>query len=46
MTGITVKELVNPPKGVYEVLWDSQIGHDMYKMTHNDYNPGEQICRK
>ncbi|KAF2903686.1 hypothetical protein ILUMI_02481 [Ignelater luminosus] len=41
----TVKDLVNPPKTVYQVLWDSQVGHDMYKKTHDDYNPGEQAER-
>lgn len=40
-----MKELINPPKTVYEVLWDSQVGHEMYKKTHNDYNPAERICR-
>lgn len=43
---IPVKELVNPPKGVYQVLWDSQVGHELYKKTHNDYNPSEQVNRK
>ncbi|XP_050307404.1 EF-hand domain-containing family member B-like [Anthonomus grandis grandis] len=42
---ITVKELVNPPKGPYEVLRESQVGHEMYKKTHDDYNPSERICR-
>ncbi|KAF5276955.1 hypothetical protein FQR65_LT16119 [Abscondita terminalis] len=41
-----VKDLVNPPKRVYEVLWDSQIGHEMYAKTHNDYNVGERINRQ
>lgn len=41
----SVKELVNPPKSTYQVLWDSQVGHDMYIKTHNDYNPGEQTHR-
>ncbi|CAH1117708.1 unnamed protein product [Phaedon cochleariae] len=43
--GIPMKELVNPPKSPYEVLYDSQIGHEMYQRTHNDYNPSEQIKR-
>ncbi|KAL1494658.1 hypothetical protein ABEB36_010225 [Hypothenemus hampei] len=42
---ITVKELINPSKGVYEVLRESQLGHDLYKKTHNDYNPSEQMNR-
>lgn len=41
----SVKELVNPPKGVYQVLSDSQIGHELYRKSHNDYNTGERICR-
>ncbi|CAG9833594.1 unnamed protein product [Diabrotica balteata] len=41
----SVKELVNPPKTPYEVLWNSQIGHEKYKKTHNDYNPGERLHR-
>nr|CAI5834934.1 unnamed protein product [Callosobruchus analis] len=42
---IPLKELVNPPKTPYEVLWDSQVGHEMYRKTHNDYNPSEQVNR-
>lgn len=42
---VSGKDLINPPKTVYEVLWDSQVGHEMYKKTHNDYNPSEKICR-
>ncbi|KYB27190.1 EF-hand domain-containing family member B [Tribolium castaneum] len=41
----SVKELVNPPKGVYQVLTENQIAHEMYKKSHNDYNVGERICR-
>jgi len=36
---------VNPSKGFYDVLKDSQAGHEMYKKTHNDYNPSEKINR-
>ncbi|KAG5893704.1 hypothetical protein JTB14_017811 [Gonioctena quinquepunctata] len=39
------KDLVNPPKTPYEVLRDSQVAHEMYKKTHNDYNPAEQVER-
>ncbi|XP_076269380.1 EF-hand domain-containing family member B-like [Rhynchophorus ferrugineus] len=42
---ITVKELVNPSKGPYQVLRESQVGHEMYKKTHNNYNPSERIDR-
>ncbi|KAJ8958834.1 hypothetical protein NQ318_019596 [Aromia moschata] len=41
----TVKELVNPPKTHYQVVWDSQVGHHYYRKTHNDYNPSEQVDR-
>ncbi|KAH0810018.1 hypothetical protein GEV33_012773 [Tenebrio molitor] len=41
----SVKELVNPSKGVYQVLSESQVGHEWYKKSHNDYNVGEKICR-
>ncbi|XP_057652847.1 EF-hand domain-containing family member B-like [Diorhabda carinulata] len=41
----SVKELINPSKTPYEVLWESQVGHDYYKKTHNDYNAGEQLLR-
>lgn len=43
--GESIAELINPPKTVYQVLYDSQIGHDLYKKTHDDYNPGEQVNR-
>ncbi|XP_030747876.1 EF-hand domain-containing family member B-like [Sitophilus oryzae] len=42
---ISVKELVNPSKGPYQVLAESQVAHDMYKKTHRDYNPSEKIDR-
>lgn len=44
--GIPLKELVNPSKSYYEVLKESQKGHDMYKKTHNDYNPSEKVDRR
>lgn len=36
---------MNPSKGFYDVLKESQVGHEMYKKTHNDYNPSEKINR-
>lgn len=42
---ISAGELVNPPKSYLDVMEESNVGHDMYKRTHNDYNPGEQIER-
>ncbi|KAK5646766.1 hypothetical protein RI129_005230 [Pyrocoelia pectoralis] len=43
---VTAKDLLNPPKTTYQVLWDSQVGHELYIKTHNDYNPGEGKDRK
>ncbi|KAI4464278.1 ef-hand domain c-terminal containing protein [Holotrichia oblita] len=40
-----VAELVNPKKSHFEVLFDSQEYHDMYRKSHNDYNPSERIDR-
>lgn len=41
----TAGELVNPPKSYVDVMEESRVGHDMYKQTHNDYDPGEQTDR-
>lgn len=41
----SVKELVNPDKGVYQVLSESQTGKDLYKKSHNAYNIGEKVSR-
>ncbi|XP_045472375.1 EF-hand domain-containing family member B-like [Harmonia axyridis] len=41
----TAKELIQPPKTRYQVLWDSQINHDNYKRIYGSYNPGERIVR-
>lgn len=43
---ISVKDLVNPPKTPYEVLWDSQVGHELYRRSHNSYNPSEHVDRR
>ncbi|CAG9765813.1 unnamed protein product [Ceutorhynchus assimilis] len=42
---VTVKELVNPPKSHKQVLEESQVAHELYKKTHNDYNASEQVTR-
>ncbi|XP_048521250.1 EF-hand domain-containing family member B isoform X2 [Dendroctonus ponderosae] len=42
---ISLKEVVNPSKSHYEVLRDCQVGHELYKKTHNDYNPSEKVQR-
>ncbi|XP_022904917.2 EF-hand domain-containing family member B [Onthophagus taurus] len=41
----SAKDLVNPDKGFFEVLLDSQEGHELYRKSHNDYNLNEQINR-
>ncbi|XP_044752597.1 EF-hand domain-containing family member B [Coccinella septempunctata] len=41
----SVKDLIQPPKTPYQVLWDSQINHDAYKKVYGSYNPSEQINR-
>ncbi|XP_018333284.1 EF-hand domain-containing family member B-like [Agrilus planipennis] len=37
--------LVNPPKSPRTVCCESHIGHDLYKKSHGDYYPAEQIDR-
>ncbi|XP_030061886.1 EF-hand domain-containing family member B [Microcaecilia unicolor] len=44
--GIPAGELINPPKTSKEVHDESQKGHELYAMTHNDYNVGEKKDRK
>uniref|UniRef100_A0A1B6MVC0 EFHB C-terminal EF-hand domain-containing protein n=1 Tax=Graphocephala atropunctata TaxID=36148 RepID=A0A1B6MVC0_9HEMI len=41
----TAAEVVNPPKSYLDVIEQSKVGHELYKRTHNDYDPGEQIQR-
>ncbi|XP_078284009.1 EF-hand domain-containing family member B [Rhinoraja longicauda] len=43
---ITVGELVNPPKTRLQINEESQSGHSLYRVTHNDYNVGEKVDRK
>ncbi|XP_069769318.1 EF-hand domain-containing family member B isoform X2 [Narcine bancroftii] len=43
---ITAGELVNPPKTRQQVYDESQSGHSLYIVTHNDYNVGEPVDRK
>ncbi|XP_051872578.1 EF-hand domain-containing family member B [Pristis pectinata] len=43
---ITAGELVNPPKTRQQIYEESQSGHPLYIVTHNDYNVGEQVDRK
>ncbi|KAM4705134.1 EF-hand domain-containing family member B [Rhinophrynus dorsalis] len=44
--GISASSLINPPKSLQEVEEESQKGHELYLMTHNDYNTGEVRDRK
>ncbi|XP_067854869.1 EF-hand domain-containing family member B [Heptranchias perlo] len=46
LKGISVGELVNPPKSREQVYKESQEGHPLYVVTHSDYNIGEQMDRK
>ncbi|XP_017785362.1 PREDICTED: EF-hand domain-containing family member B-like [Nicrophorus vespilloides] len=42
---VTMKELINPPKSTYEIQFETNEFHNMYKKSHNDYYPGEKINR-
>ncbi|KAM9387484.1 EF-hand domain-containing family member B [Phaethornis superciliosus] len=39
-------ELINPPKSFEEVDEEAREGHDLYVVSHNDYDAGEAINRK
>ncbi|XP_050794385.1 EF-hand domain-containing family member B isoform X1 [Gopherus flavomarginatus] len=39
-------ELINPPKTFEVVDNEAKEGHELYVVTHNDYNVGEAINRK
>nr|XP_002120382.3 EF-hand domain-containing family member B-like [Ciona intestinalis] len=42
----TAGECVNPNKTPSQVQEESQFAHDMYKLSHNDYNVSEMYDRK
>jgi Ca2+-binding EF-hand superfamily protein len=42
---ISAAILVNPPKSRFEVEDESNCCRQMYRMTHGEFKPGEQICR-
>jgi hypothetical protein len=44
--GISAGLLVNPPKSRQEVAAEAKCCRNLYKVTHGDFNPGEQLCRK
>lgn len=41
----TAGEVVNPPKSYVDVMEDACAAHDMYRKSHNDYDPGEGVQR-
>ncbi|KAG8442935.1 hypothetical protein GDO86_011665, partial [Hymenochirus boettgeri] len=43
--GESATSTVNPPKSFKEVEEESQRGHQLYLVSHNDYNVGEQRVR-
>lgn len=43
---VTAAELVSPSKTASEVIAESQIGHALYRKSHNDYYPSEQVNRE
>ncbi|XP_006859240.1 PREDICTED: EF-hand domain-containing family member B [Chrysochloris asiatica] len=43
---LSAREVVNPPKSYEEVFKEGKEGHDLYIVSHNDYNVGEAKNRK
>ncbi|XP_043922168.1 EF-hand domain-containing family member B [Protopterus annectens] len=43
---MSAREIVNPSKSREEVDKEAQAGHQLYSLTHNDYNVGEIKDRK
>ncbi|KAJ8019884.1 EF-hand domain-containing family member B [Holothuria leucospilota] len=41
----TAGELVSPPKSYGQVIQDDQVGKDLYKLTHHDFEVGEAVDR-
>ncbi|XP_039252366.2 EF-hand domain-containing family member B-like [Styela clava] len=39
-------EVVNPPKSQDQVSEESQVAHELYTISHNDYNVGETYDRR
>ncbi|KAM8967084.1 EF-hand domain-containing family member B [Pelodytes ibericus] len=44
--GLSARTLLNPPKSVQEIVEESKKGHELYVVTHNDYDVGEIRDRK
>ncbi|KAM9187410.1 EF-hand domain-containing family member B [Dugong dugon] len=42
----SARDVVNPPKSYKEVLKEGKEGHDLYIVSHNDYDVGEVKNRK
>ncbi|XP_066175486.1 EF-hand domain-containing family member B [Sylvia atricapilla] len=43
---LTAGEVVNPPKAFEEVNKEAREGHDLYVLSHDDYDVGEPVNRK
>ncbi|KAE8596682.1 hypothetical protein XENTR_v10016198 [Xenopus tropicalis] len=43
---ISASTIINPPKSFQELKEESQKGHQLYVVTHNDYDVGEPKDRK
>lgn len=43
---ITAGEVVNPPKSRDQVSEESQVAHELYTISHNDYSVGETYDRR
>ncbi|MEE6466045.1 hypothetical protein FKM82_006809 [Ascaphus truei] len=44
--GLSAGSIINPPKSFKDVDEESRKGHQLYVVTHNDYNAGEKRDRK
>ncbi|XP_036617657.1 EF-hand domain-containing family member B [Trichosurus vulpecula] len=42
----TARDIVNPPKSSQQVFEEANQGHDLYVVSHNDYDVGEMKNRK
>ncbi|XP_075213791.1 EF-hand domain-containing family member B-like [Lycorma delicatula] len=45
-SGNNVGMLISPKKSDHQIISESEIGHELYIKSHNDYYPTEQIDRK
>ena len=42
---VTVADLVSPDKLPGQVMFESDLGHDLYVKSHQDYHAAEQVHR-